>query len=420
MVIDMNDSRLTTLPQLQAVLDGTTDLALTPMAPEQRRAFIARVLRRFDYPRLRKPDKGLVLRYLRLMTGYSRQQLTRLVRRWQGTGTLKAARRAPVAGFTRTYTEADVALLAEVDSLHNTLAGPATCVLLKRAFKVYGDGRFERLARLSSSHLYNLRRAAGYQRRRRLFTHTQPAKAPVSIGVRKAPQPQGRPGFIRIDSVHQGDQDGVKGLYHINAVDCVTQWQVVASCQRISEAFLLPVIEQMLAQFPFPILGLHADNGGEYINHAVAGLLDKLRIELTKSRPRKTNDNALVESKNGAVVRKCFGYAHIPQHRASAFNDFCQRSLNPYLNFHRPCAFVTETINAKGKIIKRYPHDQIMTPCDKLLSLDQPGQWLKPGMTLPALRQQARKQSDSQAAKQLNDERDTLFRPNYNRSRRRA
>ena len=118
--------------------------------------------------------------------------------------------------------------------------------------------------------------------------------------MRRAPAPDGRPGFIRIDSVHQGDHDGIKGLYHINAVDCVTQWQVVASGQTISEAHPLPVIEQMLAQFPTPILGFHADNGSEYVNRRVAAMLDKLKAEFTRSRPRHSNDNGLAETKNGA------------------------------------------------------------------------------------------------------------------------
>jgi hypothetical protein len=61
----------------------------------------------------------------------------------------------------------------------------------------------------------------------------------VTIGTRRAPAPEGRPGFIRIDSVHQGDLDGAKGLYHINAVNCVTQWEVTATVQTISEAHLL-------------------------------------------------------------------------------------------------------------------------------------------------------------------------------------
>lgn len=407
MVIDLNDARLTTLVQIRAFLDGTSDVRIAPGAGD-RYAFIAGVLRRFGYARLRKPDKGLILRYLARTTGLSRQQLTRLVGRWCKEGGLASRRRAPAAGFARRYTAQDVALLAEVDALHGTLAGPATCVLLQRAWAVYGDARFQRLAGLSASHLYNLRASSGYGRIRRHFTKTQPTR--VSIGVRKAPQPEGRPGFIRIDSVHQGDADGRKGIYHINAVDCVTQWQVVASCERISEAFLLPVLQQMLESFPFPIRGVHADNGSEYINHQVAELLHKLTVEFTKSRPRRSNDNALVESKNGAVVRKCFGYDHIPQRHATAVNAFCAEHLNPYLNFHRPCAFAVEQRDHKGKIRKHYPKDQIMTPCDRLLTIPKIAQQLSPGITPESLRTTASAQSDSLAAKQLNDARDTLFR----------
>jgi hypothetical protein len=166
-----------------------------------------------------------------------------------------------------------------------TLSGPATACVLRRQRDVFGDARFDRLGSISVAHLYNLRKAAGYREQRVVLTKTRGDKAAV-IGVRKAPAPDGRAGFVRIDSVHQGDHDGIKGLYHINAVDCVTQWEVVASVQTISEAHLLPVIEQMLEQFPFEILGFHADNGSEYVNHRVAKLLDMLRVEFTRSRPR--------------------------------------------------------------------------------------------------------------------------------------
>jgi len=133
----------------------------------------------------------------------------------------------------------------------------------------------------------------------------------VSIGERRKPDPQGRPGFLRVDTVHQGDWDGAKGVYHINAVDTVTQWQVVGCASKLSEAYLLPVLQAILHQFPFQIVGFHADNGSEYINHTVAGLLEKLRIEFTKSRANRSQDNALVEGKNGAVIRKHIGYGHI-------------------------------------------------------------------------------------------------------------
>jgi transposase InsO family protein len=107
-----------------------------------------------------------------------------------------------------------------------------------------------------------------------------------------------------MDTVHQGDLDGVKGVYYINAVDEVTQWEIVGAVAHISEAWLRPLLEAMLEQFPFPIRGFHSDNGSEFINHTIAGLLNKLLIEQTKSRPRHSNDNGLAETKNGAIIRK--------------------------------------------------------------------------------------------------------------------
>lgn len=88
-------------------------------------------------------------------------------------------------------------------------------------------------------------------------------------------------------------------MYHINAVDAVTQWQVVGCASKISEAYLVPVLEAMLEQFPFMLLGFHVDNGSEYINHRVAQMLQKLRAEFTKSRACRSQDDALVEGKNG-------------------------------------------------------------------------------------------------------------------------
>jgi len=289
-----------------------------------------------------------------------------------------------------------------------TVPGPATRKLCERAFALFGDSRFERLARISNGHLYNLRHSSGYQRQRRHVDKTRPT--PVKIGERRKPFPNGRPGFLRVDTVHQGDLDGIKGLYHINAVDEITQMQVIVSVEKISERFLLPALQQLLETFPFVILGFHADNGSEYINAHVARLLEKLRIELTKSRARQTNDNALVESKNGSVVRKHLGYSHIPSHLAQRVNDFTVHVLTPYLNFHRPCLFPEEIVDAKGKRKKRYPYANLMTPFDKLKSLPQASQYLKPGITFKQLDDIAMQHSDNEAARLLNEARATLFR----------
>jgi len=416
MVIDMNDVKLVTLEQLRGFLAGASDLGLNQTADALTRyGFIKEVLKRFKYPLQSKTHRGLIRRYLQRMTGYSRPQLTRLIAQYLGSGRLVQRYTGSATSYTRKFTAEDILLLAELDSLHGTLSGPATRVLLQRAFHRFGQVNYARLASISVSHLYNLRAKPVYQRRRIHYTKTQ--TRPSSIGIRRAPAPEGRPGFIRIDTVHQGDHDGIKGLYHINAVDIVSQWELAASCERISEAYLLPVIEQLLAGFPFVIDGFHSDGGGEFVNHDVATLLDKLRIEFTRSRPRHTNDNALVESKNGSVIRKQFGYAHISQRFASEMNGFCRDFLNPYVNFHRPCYFATEEIDAKGKIRKRYPHELIMTPFDKLKSLPTSLINLKPGITIETLERQANEMTDNQAAKALTEARSKLFQSIHRRSK---
>ena len=112
----------------------------------------------------------------------------------------------------------------------------------------------------------------------------------------------------------------------------MTQFEIVCTVEKISEQYLMPAIKQLLDCFPFVIKGFHSDNGSEYINYKVAALLLKLLIEFTKSRSRQTNDNALAESKNGSVVRKLFGYAHIPQRWASLINTFNHSTLFPLMN----------------------------------------------------------------------------------------
>lgn len=191
----------------------------------------------------------------------------------------------------------------------------------------------------------------------------------------------------------------------------------MATCERISEAYLIPVLQEMLLSFPFKILGLHSDNGSDYINRHVAELLHKLLIEEhTKSRSRQTNDNALAESKNGSIVRKHFGYSHIPQRFARVVNDFCREHLNPYINFHRPCLFAETITDKKGRQRKRYPYKLMMTPYEKLKTLPDAQQYLKPSVTFQQLDALAGVISDNDAAKRLNDARTRLFKSFSNRS----
>jgi transposase InsO family protein len=252
-------------------------------------AWAQRLLVAQEYACQGKKERGVIRAYLSKVTGLSMAQTARLIQMYRETGRvqLKPSRRHE---FSHKYTAADINLLAELDRAHERLSGPATRCILQREYQRFGKVEYARLAGISVGHLYNLRNSTSYRKQAAVWEPTRPAA--VSIGERRKPDPQGRPGFLRVDTVHQGDWDGAKGVYHINAVDTVTQWEVVGCASKISEQYLMPVLEAVLHQFPFVISGFHADNGSEYINHVVAELLEKLLIEFTKSRANRSQDNA--------------------------------------------------------------------------------------------------------------------------------
>ena len=352
------------LEGIAAFLRASQEIHFLGENRQQVYAWMEQVLRQQQYAQQGRQGRGLLRRYLQKMTGLSRAQVTRLIGRYQASGAVGAVSYQRHR-FAQRYTRADIELLAAVDEAHDSLSGPATRRILEREYQHYGQPEYARLATLSVAHLYNLRRHQRYRERRLTYHKTKPTT--VSIGERRPPHPQGRPGYLRLDTVHQGDQNAAKGVYHINAVDEVTQWQIVAATERISEAWLEPVLAAVLRQFPFRIRGFHSDNGSEFVNQTVARLLNKLLIEQTKSRPRHSNDNGLVESKNGAIIRKHMGYGYIAGQHAQAIHRFYAQYLNPYLNYHRPCAQADVEVDEKGRQRRYYRRYQ--TPLETLLAL---------------------------------------------------
>jgi transposase InsO family protein len=404
LIISVQASERLSLEQIRAFLEGSDEVRFEGRNREEVYDWVEQTLRQQRYGELQRSGRGLVRRYLAKMTGLSRAQSTRLVALYQEGEQVKPKpyRRRR---FPQRYTRADIELLAEVDEAHEVLSGPATQKILQRAYHDFQEAPYQRLAEVSVAQLYRLRQSRTYRQRRMVYQATRPTK--VAIGERRRPQPDGRPGYLRVDTVHQGDLEGVKGVYHINAVDEVTQWQVVGATEQISEAYLLPVVEAMLAQFPFAIRGFHSDNGSEFINHTVSKLLNKLLIEQTKSRPRHSNDNGLAEAKNGAVVRKHMGYTHIPAPQALAIEAFYEGYFNPYLNFHRPCGVPEEVVNAKGKTKRVYRW--YATPWEILRQLPGLAGHLRADVTIGELDLRARAQTDTVAAREMQKAKQKLF-----------
>ncbi len=415
----MKLDNLTTIDQMEAFLTGSQAIAFAiATTKDERYQFVENQLKRFAYSRLKRQEKGIMIQFLAKVTGYSRQQLTRLVKRYIQNGQIQRYQKT-VNGFERFYTAEDIQLLAQLDQRHDTPNGFMVKKLCERAYHEFDDLAYERLAFISVSHIYNLRNSASYKRHRCHYEKTKSHKG-IHIGERRKPQANGKPGYIRIDTVHQGDLDGRKGVYHINAVDEVTQFEVVISVEKISESYLIPVLKNLLDAFPFNIINFHSDNGGEYVNHTVAELLKKLLIEFTRSRPRHSNDNALAEGKNAAIVRKTFGYTHIPQHHAERLNQFNQQALNPYINYHRPCLFPTTVVDKKGKQKKKYEYKNMMTPYEKFKSLPNAEQYLKNGITFEKLDDLAKSMTDNEAADYLQQQRKLLFKDIHEGCEKRA
>jgi transposase InsO family protein len=400
----VHEAEKLSLDQIEAFLKASEEIRFQGETREQVYHWIEQLLRQQQYDQQGRKARGLLRRYVGKMTGLSRAQVTRLIGRYRSERAIQ-----PLAyhrhRFPQRYTRADIELLAAVDEAHETLSGPATRRILEREYQHYGKPKFQRLAAISVAHLYNLRHQSTYRQRRLHYSKTRPTT--VAIGERRRPDPQGQPGYLRVDTVHQGDQPGAKGVYHINAVDEVTQWQIVAATVHISEAWLQPVLAALLRQFPFRIRGFHSDNGSEFINQTVARLLNKLLIEQTKSRPRHSNDNGLVESKNGAVIRKHMGYGHIAGEHAQAIHRFYAEHLNPYLNYHRPCAQADIEVDEKGRQRRYYRRYQ--TPLETLLALPQAAPYLRHGLTLATLKRIAAARSDTEAAQQMQQAKRQLF-----------
>src|SRR5579875_1148391 len=239
----MRDGEKLGLEQIRALVSASAEVAFEGQQRKEVYGWVERVLREQQYRQQGRAARGLLRQYVVKMTGLSRAQATRLMGRYLEQGTVSETKYCRHR-FTQRYTRADMELLAAVDEAHETLSGPATRHILTREYNEFGQAEYERLARISVAQIYRLRKRAAYRQRRLHFTKTNPTQA--MIGERRRPEPNGRPGYLRVDTVHQGDRDGVKGVYHINAVDEVTQWQVVGCTPAISEAWLAPLLASML------------------------------------------------------------------------------------------------------------------------------------------------------------------------------
>jgi transposase InsO family protein len=402
----MNDSQVNSIDEISSILKSNTNIAFKAKDQNEAYRWIQGTLIKFNYHNCYKRDKRIIRDYVGKVTGYSEPQITRLIRKQKKTGYI-SVNKGCRNKFEKKYEYADIRLLAGTDELHDYPNGAALKKILARMWEVYKNKAYKNIAQISVAYIYIVRRSLTYRRITKHYQKTKPNV--VNIGVREKPKPNGKPGIIRVDTVHQGDRNGEKGVYHINTIDEITQFEIIGAAEKISEAYLLPLLAKLIEAYPFKIVQFHADNGSEFINHQVANLLNKLLIKLTKSRARRPNDNALVETKNGSIIRKWMGYTFIAQKHADRINKFYFGYFNEYINYHRPCGYATNKKNHKGKIKKVYKPEDYKTPYEKFKNLPNAKAYLKKGTTFKKLDKIALSKTDNEMAELVQKERSKLF-----------
>lgn len=398
MDVFMDIKHVESVDQLRRFVKGSKRFVLKAKTIEDRYEIIERLVDKFNYPRLSRKEKHIVLTALKIFTGYKHSQLHQLIDVCLAG---KLSRKPYIrVNIHHTYTGYDIELLEKTDELHYRLGAAATHEIMRREYELFNKKEYENISHISFSHLNNLRESDRYKAK---YLHHTQARI-VSIGTTEKPNPNNCSGSIRVDTVSQD------GVFHINSIDEVLQWEIVVCVPQITEYYLLPALQSMLNQYPFEIFNFHSDRGSEFINKIVEDLLNKLLIHQTKSRSRHCNDNALVEGKNGSVIRKNLGFFHINQSLADKFNDFFTNWFNPYLNYHRPCGFVTEVItDFKGREKKIY--GQYTTPYEKLkeISNKQNRNFLKSGVSFEELDRIAYNMSDNDFARKMRKHQYELF-----------
>jgi hypothetical protein len=183
-------------------------------------------------------------------------------------------------------------------------------------------------------------------------------------------------GFTQVDLVaHNGGNVFGGFLYTLDATDIHTSWTVCTLLQDKTMEEMLSALDSMRVSFPFPLRGIHSDNGSEFINDSVLSFADKHHLTFTRGRPYKKNDNPHVEQKNNSILRRNTGYLRYdkPEH-GSALKEL-YGYLNLYVNYFQPTMILLEKHRIGAKAIRKY--DKPKTPYQRVLESDTVAEKLK-------------------------------------------
>ena len=175
------------------------------------------------------------------------------------------------------------------------------------------------------------------------------------------------PGFTEADLVaHCGGRLSGSFVHTLTITDIASGWTECAALAVREGTLVVEGVTRLRAVLPFRLLGLDTDNGSEFLNEAMLAYCQAQSIEFTRSRPYRKNDQAWVEQKNGAVVRRLVGYDRLEGLQAAEALTRLYASSRLFVNFFQPCFKLASKTRIGARVEKRY-HPPA-TPCARLLA----------------------------------------------------
>lgn len=338
---------------------------MTPMAQHE-------VVKRFYalYQKARtKEERSHLLDDLCAMVEVHRKHAIRLL---NGPAPEAKARSRRPRGFS--YPEAAIRILAKIWA-----AAHYPCsVRLRALLPLWLPRARQRFQELTAELERELRRISASQMERRLAAHKQAVGRRIygrtkpgtllkhHIAIQTDHGDVERPGYVEIDLVsHSGPNASGEFMHSLNLTDIYTQWVESASIMGKGEAGVVRALDLLRQALPFALRGLHSDNGSEFINHHLERYCHQHRIEFTRSRPCKKNDNAHIEQKNWTHVRKLMGWDRYDSPEAlEAMNALYRGPLRLMMNLYQPAMKLISKERIGSRLTRKYSEPQ--TPLDRL------------------------------------------------------
>ena len=230
----------------------------------------------------------------------------------------------------------------------------------------------EKLLRISPAQIDRYLKADRDALRGKGFSGTKLGEAAllkrIPIRTHYSDSERNTPGFMQIDTVHHcNDRESGEFILTLTATDVCTGWTELFALPNKAHKWALESMQALQTLLPFPLIELHSDNGSEFINYDTVNWRDITKtILLTRSRPRRKNDNCFAEQKNGAVVRTYLGYARFDSQEEYEALIKVYSVLCPLLNFFIPSKKLICKTSSASKIIKHY--EAPTTPFQRLMN----------------------------------------------------